>query len=158
MAHRKKHVCCRMRCHTTSYNGRGQVPAASLEAQNGSFDLIFFDWDMYLLSLMGATAAAAAVSIAAFEIAISNLSEVTQTRSCYGMVMNKRAALGSASSDSNDRCDSTEPNALYVSDSADQLVTVTRHLSVRVTLTFPLVSPKYKSRLFPIECALKCPL
>ena len=39
-----------------------------------------------------------------------------------------------------------------------QLVTVSRHWSVRVTLTFLLVSPKYKSRLFPIECALKCPL
>lgn len=70
-----------------------------------SFDFIFFDWDMYFLSLMAGTAPAANVT-AAFDIALSNLIEVTQTRSAYGMVMNKRAARGSASSDANDR---TEP-------------------------------------------------
>ena len=45
-------------------------------------------------------------SDAAFALALSNLVEVTQTRSAYGQVMNKRAASGSSSSDSNDR---TEP-------------------------------------------------
>ena len=46
------------------------------------------------------------MSPAAWGVAISNLIEVTQTRSVYGQVMNKRAASGSKSSDSNDR---TEP-------------------------------------------------
>eukprot|EP01079_Euglenida_sp_SAG-EU17-18_P008042 gene8041-1437_t len=67
--------------------------------------LIFFDWDMYFLSLMAGTAPAAA-SQDSFEIAVSNLIGVTQTRSAYGQVMNKRAAAGSSTSDSNDR---TEP-------------------------------------------------
>ena len=48
----------------------------------------------------------AASNSAAFDIAISNLIGVTQTRSGYGLVMNKRAAEGSASSDTNGR---TEP-------------------------------------------------
>jgi hypothetical protein len=54
-----------------------------------AFDFIFFDWDMYFLSLMAGTLPAAADS-AAFDIAISNLIGVTQTRSSYGLVMNKR--------------------------------------------------------------------
>ena len=66
------------------------------------FDFIFFDWDMYFLSLMAGTLPAAANS-AAFDIAISNLIETTQTRSAYGQVMNKRAASGSSTSDTNDR-------------------------------------------------------
>jgi hypothetical protein len=40
---------------------------------------------------------------AAFDIGISNLIEVTQTRSAYGHVMNKRAMRGGSSSDTNDR-------------------------------------------------------
>ena len=43
---------------------------------------------------------------AAWAIAVSNLVEVTQTRSVYGHVMNKRAASGASSSDTNSR---TEP-------------------------------------------------
>ena len=65
-----------------------------------NFDFIFFDWDMYFLSLMAGTDPAAS-NPAAFDIAISNLIGVTQTRSGYGLVMNKRAAAGSASSDTN---------------------------------------------------------
>ena len=61
---------------------------------------------MYFLSLMAGTAPAAASDSAAFDIAISNLIGVTQTRSAYGLVMNKRAAVGSDSSDTNGR---TEP-------------------------------------------------
>lgn len=59
---------------------------------------------MYFLSLMAGTRPAA--ENGAFDLAISNLIETTQTRSAYGQVMNKRAAAGSSSSDSNDR---TEP-------------------------------------------------
>eukprot|EP00937_MAST-01D_sp_MAST-1D-sp2_P000301 g301.t1 len=71
-----------------------------------NFDFIFFDWDMFFLSLMAGTAPAAEHSPAAWRIAVSNMIEVAQTRSAYGQVMNKRAAAGSSSSDSNDR---TEP-------------------------------------------------
>jgi hypothetical protein len=45
---------------------------------------------------------------AAFDVAISNLIEVTQTRSAYGEVMNKRAAVGSVSSDTNGRSGAAE--------------------------------------------------
>ena len=89
-----------------NFDPRVSVSVPVSRTFESSFDFIFFDWDMYFLSLMGATSPAAAVSNSAFEIAVSNLIEVTQTRSAYGMVMNKRAAAGSASSDSNDR---TEP-------------------------------------------------
>ena len=41
------------------------------------------DWDMYFLSLMAGTGPAANDS-AAFDIAISNIIGVTQTRSAYG--------------------------------------------------------------------------
>jgi hypothetical protein len=71
-----------------------------------SFDFIFFDWDMFFLSLMAGTAPAATSDSAAFDIAISNLIETAQTRSVYGQVMNKRAASGASTSDTNDR---TEP-------------------------------------------------
>ena len=57
---------------------------------------------MFFLSLMAGTRPAAAFP-SAFDIALSNLIEVTQTRSAYGFIMNKRAAAGSASSDANDR-------------------------------------------------------
>ena len=67
-----------------------------------NFDFIFFDWDMYFLSLMAGTRPAAD-DAGAWGVAISNLIEVTQTRSAYGQVMNKRAAVGSKSSDTNDR-------------------------------------------------------
>jgi hypothetical protein len=91
-----------------------------------TYDFLFFDWDMcvcgavrrappqcrtltagpaarrYFLSLISGTRPAAC-SQAAFEIGVTNLIEVTQTRSAYGFVMNKRAALGASSSDSNDR-------------------------------------------------------
>jgi hypothetical protein len=70
-----------------------------------NYDFIFFDWDMYFLSLMAGTQPAAEDD-AAWLIAISNLIEVTQTRSVYGQVMNKRSAAGDRSSDTNDR---TEP-------------------------------------------------
>ena len=56
----------------------------------------------YFLSLMAGTLPAAK-NPAAFDVAISNLIEVTQTRSAYGQVMNKRAAVGSRSSDTNGR-------------------------------------------------------
>jgi len=45
----------------------------------------------------------AASDESAFGVAVSNLIEVTQTRSAYGQVMNKRAAAGDRSSDTNDR-------------------------------------------------------
>jgi hypothetical protein len=67
-----------------------------------AFDFIFFDWDMYFLSLMAGTRPAAD-DAGAWGIAVSNLIEVTQTRSAYGQVMNKRAAVGSRTSDTNDR-------------------------------------------------------
>jgi hypothetical protein len=44
------------------------------------FDFLFFDWDMYFLSLMAGTLPAAA-DPAAYDIAISNLIEVTQVES-----------------------------------------------------------------------------
>ena len=50
-----------------------------------SFSFILFDWDMFFLSLMGASLPAAADNYT-FEVAISNLIEVTQTRSVYGQV------------------------------------------------------------------------
>ena len=46
-----------------------------------------------MLSLMAGTLPAAS-NPRAFDIAVSNLIEVTQTRSAYGHVMNKRAASG----------------------------------------------------------------
>ena len=60
---------------------------------------------MYFLSLMAGTQPAAEDD-AAWKMAVSNLIEVTQTRSVYGQVMNKRSAAGAKSSDTNDR---TEP-------------------------------------------------
>lgn len=54
------------------------------------------------MSLMAGTLPAAN-NAAAFDMALSNLIEVTQTRSAYGEVMNKRAAVGSRSSDTNGR-------------------------------------------------------
>ena len=45
----------------------------------------------------------AASDESAFGVSVSNLIEVTQTRSSYGQVMNKRAAAGDRSSDTNDR-------------------------------------------------------
>jgi hypothetical protein len=60
---------------------------------------------MYFLSLMAGTQPAAEDD-AAWNMAVSNLIEVTQTRSVYGQVMNKRSAAGAKSSDTNDR---TEP-------------------------------------------------
>ena len=42
---------------------------------------------MYFLSLMAGTAPAAQVSPASWDVAISNLIEVTQTRSVYGHVV-----------------------------------------------------------------------
>lgn len=62
-------------------------------------------WDMFFLSLM-ASSMPAANNPHAFAIGVSNLIEVAQTRSAYGQVMNKRAASGSSTSDTNDR---TEP-------------------------------------------------
>ena len=88
-----------------NFDPRVAVTAPVSRTFEQGFDFIFFDWDMYFLSLMGGTVPAA-INPAAFDIAISNLIEVTQTRSSYGQVMNKRAASGSSSSDTNDR---TEP-------------------------------------------------
>eukprot|EP01052_Picozoa_sp_SAG31_P022936 SAG31_NODE_1852_length_7072_cov_12.649792_4_plen_521_part_00 len=88
-----------------NYDPRVSVTAPVSRTFESSFDFIFFDWDMYFLSLMAGTTPAAQAP-GAFNVAISNLIEVTQTRSVYGHVMNKRAAAGATSSDTNDR---TEP-------------------------------------------------
>ena len=84
---------------------RVAVTAPVSRTFEAGFDFIFFDWDMYFLSLMAGTSPAAE-DAGAWGVAISNLVEVTQTRSVYGHVMNKRAASGSRTSDTNDR---TEP-------------------------------------------------
>ena len=88
-----------------NFDPRVAVTAPVSRTFEEAFDFLFFDWDMYFLSLMAGTRPATN-SQAAMDIAISNLVEVTQTRSAYGFVMNKRAAAGSSSSDANDR---TEP-------------------------------------------------
>eukprot|EP00040_Diaphanoeca_grandis_P024748 m.136415 g.136415 ORF g.136415 m.136415 type:complete len:891 (+) comp29849_c1_seq1:147-2819(+) len=88
-----------------NFDPRVAITAPVSRTFESGFDFIFFDWDMYFLSLMAGTSPAADNS-KAFDIAISNLIEVTQTRSAYGQVMNKRAANGASTSDTNDR---TEP-------------------------------------------------
>jgi hypothetical protein len=76
-----------------NYDPRVSVTAPVSRTFEEGFDFLFFDWDMYFLSLMAGTLPAAANSDA-FDVAISNLIEVSQTRSAYGHVMNKRAARG----------------------------------------------------------------
>ena len=85
-----------------NFDPRVAVTVPVSRAFEEGFDFLFFDWDMYFLSLMAGTRPAAAFP-SAFDIALSNLIEVTLTRSAYGFIMNKRAAAGSASSDANDR-------------------------------------------------------
>ena len=85
-----------------NWDPRVAVTAPVSRTFEAAFDFIFFDWDMYFLSLMAGTKPAAE-DAGAWGVAISNLIEVTQTRSAYGQVMNKRAASGSRSSDTNDR-------------------------------------------------------
>lgn len=69
-------------------------------------------WDMFFLSLM-ASSMPAANNPHAFAIGVSNLIEVAQTRSAYGQVMNKRAASGSSTSDTNDRTEPYVPPLLH---------------------------------------------
>ena len=88
-----------------NFDPRVAVTAPVSRTFEAGFDFIFFDWDMYFLSLMAGTSPAAE-DPGAWGVAVSNLIEVTQTRSVYGHVMNKRAASGSTTSDTNDR---TEP-------------------------------------------------
>lgn len=85
-----------------NFDPRVSVTCPVSRTFEAAFDFIFFDWDMFFLSLMAGTSPAAENSHA-FDIAISNLIETAQTRSAYGHVMNKRAASGSSTSDSNDR-------------------------------------------------------
>ena len=85
-----------------NFDPRVSVTCPVSRTFEAAFDFIFFDWDMFFLSLMAGTSPAAENSHA-FDIAMSNLIETAQTRSAYGHVMNKRAASGSSTSDSNDR-------------------------------------------------------
>eukprot|EP00051_Salpingoeca_urceolata_P013522 m.169852 g.169852 ORF g.169852 m.169852 type:complete len:934 (+) comp17815_c0_seq5:96-2897(+) len=85
-----------------NFDPRVSVTVPVSRTFEGNFDFLFFDWDCYFLSLMACTRPVALDDVA-FDIGVSNLIEVTQTRSAYGQVMNKRAASGSSSSDTNDR-------------------------------------------------------
>lgn len=66
-----------------NFDPRVAVTAPVSRTFEGNFDFIFFDWDMYFLSLMAGTSPAAE-DPGAWVVAISNLIEVTQTRSVYG--------------------------------------------------------------------------
>ena len=80
-----------------NFDPRVAVTAPVSRTFESGFDFIFFDWDMYFLSLMAGTSPAAE-DTGSWAVAISNLIEVTQTRSVYGHVMNKRAASGARTS------------------------------------------------------------